>query len=107
MSELRAARSEIQVLNEELEERFERSTALLEIDRAITGRLDLGFILDTVLEQVTRRLRVDAASILLFKTVSRALRYGATRGLRYAAPHRMDLRLGEGLPVGPLWSGRG
>src|SRR5690606_22839246 len=66
-SELTAARSRIEVLNQELEERLERITALHEIDRAITGSMDLNLTLDVVLQQVTRRLHIDAAAILLLQ----------------------------------------
>ena len=96
-SELDAARTRIHDLNEELAERLERITALHEIDKAITGALDLGRTLDVVLEQVTKRLRVDAASILLFSPGSTTLQRGAAHGLRHSTVRATNLRLGEGL----------
>src|SRR5690606_16990613 len=79
-SEIAAARKNIETLNEELQERLERITSLHEIDRAITGSLDLSLTLDVVLQQVTRRLKVDAASILLVQPASERLVFGASRG---------------------------
>ena len=96
-SELTAARSRIDDLDEELSERLERITALHEIDRAITGSMDLKLTLDVVLQQVTRRLHVDAAAILLLRPDSHTLVFGAARGFRGRTLQRTSLRLGEGL----------
>ncbi|MEX2535444.1 MAG: HD domain-containing phosphohydrolase [Trueperaceae bacterium] len=97
LSEIRTARSEIQTLNEDLKEQLDRSTALHEIDKTITRSLDLKLTLNVVLEQVTSRLQVDAACVLLYQPQSLTLRYAASRGFRGAARRREDLRLGEGL----------
>jgi len=97
-SEIAAARKNIETLNEELQERLERITSLHEIDRAITGSLDLSLTLDVVLQQVTRRLKVDAASILLVQPASERLVFGASRGFeKDTTLHDTSLRMGEGM----------
>ncbi len=96
-SEIAAAQQRIASLNQELAERLERITALHEIDRAITGSLDLDLTLGVVLQQVTMRLRVDAAAILLYRPGTRTLRYSATRGTRTKRLSATTLRLGESL----------
>ena len=95
-SELDEARARIQALNDELQVRLERIIALHEIDKAITGSLDLELTLDVVLQQVMRMLSVDAACILLFKPQQVQLRFGSSRGFRKVDWERMTLRLGEG-----------
>ena len=76
------AEGEIFVLNAELEGRLERIHALREIDRAITGSLDLPFILGVVLDQVLGRLEVDAAAVLLYRPHQATLEYAARKGYR-------------------------
>ena len=95
--EIAAAKSRIETLNLELQERLERISALHEIDRAITGSLDLDLTLDVVLQQVTERLRVDAASVLLLQKASHTLVFGAARGFGAKVLQGTSLRLGEGL----------
>ncbi|HEX7004996.1 MAG TPA: HD domain-containing phosphohydrolase [Trueperaceae bacterium] len=95
-SEIDEARSRIQTLNEELQVRLERITALHEIDKAITGSLDLELTLDVVLQQVMRMLAVDASCILLFEPKRLELRYAASRGFRRKGWENLRLRLGEG-----------
>jgi PAS domain S-box-containing protein len=96
-SEVAAARSRIESLDSELQERLEHITALHEIDRAITGSLDLGLTLDVILLQVTRRLHVDAASVLLFDPSRNMLVFGASRGFHGKVLRSTALNLGEGL----------
>jgi len=95
-SEIDDAQTRIQALNVDLAERLERITALHEIDKAITGSLDMNTTLKVVLEQVTRRLHVDAAAILLYRPSSESLRYGAGLGLGGTDLQRTNLRVGEG-----------
>ena len=96
-SEVAAARTRIETLGSELRERLDHITALHEIDRAITGSLDLGLTLDVVLLQVTRRLKVDAASVLLLDPSRNVLVFGASRGFRGKVLRNTALNLGEGL----------
>src|SRR5690606_30811856 len=92
------ARSHIDRLDRDLRERLERITALHEIDKAITGSYDLERTLDVVLEQVTSRLQVDAAAILLERSGTGLLRFGAARGFKDPlALKGVQLRVGEGL----------
>ena len=95
-SELEEAQARIERLNEELRERLERIESLHEIDRAITSSLDLDLTLDLILQQVTARLGVDAASVLLYRPSMQRLRFGAATGFAGAALRTTDLRLGEG-----------
>ncbi len=97
-TEIDAARTQIDQLNQDLTERLERITALHEIDKAITGSYDLERTLDVVLEQVTERLSVDAAAILLLQAGAQSLRFGASRGFKDPnSLEGMQLRIGEGL----------
>jgi putative nucleotidyltransferase with HDIG domain len=95
-TQLRAAKDEITALSEVLADRLDHIVALREIDRAITGGYDLEHTLRVVVEQVRRRLDVDAGRILLFSVPAGTLRLGAAAGLRGAAPPALELGLGEG-----------
>jgi len=83
-------------LFEENQRRAERLTALHEIDRAISGNVDLTFTLNVLLEQATARLGVDAADVLLYDPARLTLDYAAGRGFRTAALQHTRLRPGEG-----------
>lgn len=82
------------------EQRIQRQldylTALNDVDIAINASLDLRVILNVLLDQVTDRLEVDAADLLLLNRHSHMLEYTASRGFRSAAIERSHLRLGEG-----------
>ncbi len=95
-SEIDAARADIEGLNVALRERVERLTALRDIDRAIVGSLDIGLTLGVLLEQVTGRLQVPAARILLFDEVEQVLRHGASQGLPGAGARGLRIALGQG-----------
>lgn len=95
-SDIDAARADIAGLNVALGERVARLTALREIDRAIIGSLDIDLTLDVMLEQVTGRLGVGAARILLYDEAEQALRFGASRGLPTAGARGLRVGLGEG-----------
>jgi PAS domain S-box-containing protein len=75
---------------------IERFEALRKIDAAISSSLDLRVTLDILLDQVTRRLGVDAGSVLLFNPSSQSLEYVTGRGFRTTALQHTNLRLGEG-----------
>ena len=76
--------------------RLERLQALRNIDITITASLDLRVTLHAFLDQVTTRLRVDAAAILLLNRRSQTLGYAAGRGFRTRALQHTQLRVGEG-----------
>lgn len=98
-SEIDLANARIQDLNVKLARRVERLTALADIDRAITGSLDLDLTLGVVLDQVRARLEVPAARILLFNSVDQTLRFGGSQGLAGPRPRSLQVRLGQG-PAG-------
>ncbi len=62
-------------------ERLERITALHDINVAMTANLNLEQRLNILLEQVTERLRVDAAALALIEPETHNLVYAARRGL--------------------------
>ncbi|HZW27808.1 MAG TPA: PAS domain S-box protein, partial [Trueperaceae bacterium] len=95
-SEIDAARADIEGLNVALRERVERLVALRDIDRAIIGSLDIGLTLGVLLEQVTGRLQVPAARVLLYDETEHVLRHGASQGLPTAGARGLRVALGEG-----------
>lgn len=98
-SEIDSAQARIDALNVELANRLDRMAALREIDRAIIGSLDLNLTLSVVLDQVRGRLGAPAARILLYDSVDRALRFGASQGLGESRQRALRVRLGDG-PAG-------
>ena len=95
----RAARDEIQGLNADLAERLERLDTLREIDRAISGSLELPVVLSVFLDGARYRLKVDAAAVLLQEPEAQVLTFAASKGFKTRALHDARLRLGEG-PAG-------
>lgn len=83
-------------LFEETNERLARLEALREIDIAITGSFDPRVALNVLLDQVTRRLKVDAAAVLLNNPQLQELNFAAGRGFRSRAIERSRLKLGIG-----------
>jgi diguanylate cyclase (GGDEF)-like protein/PAS domain S-box-containing protein len=89
------AEGEVRDLNAQLEHRILRLDALRQIDKAISGSLDLGLTLGIVLDQVLAQLQVDAAAILLVGNHDQALTYAAGKGFRTDAIASTSLRPGE------------
>jgi PAS domain S-box-containing protein len=81
---------------EQIQNQLERLSALRSIDMAITASLDLRVTLNVILDQVTDKLGVDAADILLLNSHSQTLQHAASRGFRTNALKHTDLRLGKG-----------
>ena len=75
---------------------LERLHALHKIDRAIASSLDLQVTLDVVLDQVTRMLEVEAASILLLNPHTQQFEYSAGRGVFDSAFRNAHVGMGEG-----------
>jgi PAS domain S-box-containing protein/putative nucleotidyltransferase with HDIG domain len=94
---LEQSAQEVQVLNQELEQRLKRLRAMHAIDLVIASNTDLHVMLRLFLEQITAELKVDAANVLLFRPESLTLEHGASKGFRTSALRRTHLRLGEGL----------
>ncbi len=76
--------------------RLERLQALRTIHIAITNNGGIQATLDVLLEQITQRLGVDAALVLLFDAADQRLVYAAGRGFRSEALRATRLRLGGG-----------
>jgi putative nucleotidyltransferase with HDIG domain len=77
--------------------RLENLQALRAIDIAITANHNLADMLDVALEQITHRLEVDAAAILIFNRASERFEFAASRGFATEALNYTGLRLGEGM----------
>ncbi|HLE28568.1 MAG TPA: GAF domain-containing protein [Anaerolineales bacterium] len=75
--------------------RLQRLAAQRTIDTAITTSLDLNVTLNIILDQVTTRLGVNAASVLLLNPESQMLEYAAGRGFHTDAITQSRLSLGE------------
>ncbi len=67
----------------QIQQQMERLSAMLTIDNAISGSLDLSLTLNIVLEHVISQLNVDAATIILLNPYTQSLRYYASRGYWY------------------------
>lgn len=83
---------------EQIQRQLQHLVALRNVDMAITASLDLSVTLNVLLSQVTSRMRVDAADVLLLNPTTQFLEYAAGSGFRGSAITRVALRLGEGLP---------
>jgi PAS domain S-box-containing protein len=83
-------------LYEQTQRQVERLAALRAIDIAITSNLDLQATLRVLLEEVTTKLAVDAAAVLLLGPQTRQLEFTAGRGFRSRVIERTRLHLGEG-----------
>lgn len=79
---------------EQVQRQLQRLATLRNIDLAITASLDLKTILNVFLDQVTRRLHLDAATVLLLNPRTQTLEYAAGRGFRMKAIVNPPLRLG-------------
>jgi signal transduction protein with GAF and PtsI domain len=78
--------------------------ALRKIDAAISSSLDLRVTLDILLDQVTRRLGVDAGAVLLFNLSTQSLEYVTGRGFRTTALQHTNLRLGKVMREWQPWN---
>lgn len=76
-------------------QQLEQLQALRAIDNAINASLDLRVTLHIFLDQVTSRLRVDAARVLLYDPQTQILHYAAGRGFRSREIEGERVRLGE------------
>ncbi|HXQ35298.1 MAG TPA: PAS domain S-box protein, partial [Anaerolineales bacterium] len=81
---------------ERIQLQIQRLKTLRAIDVAISSSSNLSLTLDFLLNQVIAQLKVDAAAILLFQSITRTLVYTASRGFRSIAMREARVRLGEG-----------
>jgi PAS domain S-box-containing protein/putative nucleotidyltransferase with HDIG domain len=79
-----------------VERQVERLKALREIDLAITGSLDPRLTFNILLAQVTQRMSVDAADILVFDHHTQRLKFAAGSGFHTDALQFTNLKMGEG-----------
>jgi PAS domain S-box-containing protein/putative nucleotidyltransferase with HDIG domain len=84
-------------LHEQTERHLKRHIVLRSIDLAISSSLDLSLILNVLVEEITTRLAMDAADVLLVNPYRPILEYAAGRGFRTRGVTRTSMRLGEGL----------
>ena len=82
--------------HEQTQKHLQHLTALRTIDMIINANLDLGTIFNVFLEQITAKLHVDAAAILLLNTSTWMLEYAAGSGFHTQSIQKRRLRLGEG-----------
>jgi HD-GYP domain-containing protein (c-di-GMP phosphodiesterase class II) len=83
-------------LHEQTERQLERLAVLHTIDTTIASSLDVNLTFAVLIEEITARLKVDAADILLLNPNSMHLEYRAGRGFRNRASEKIHLRMGEG-----------
>jgi PAS domain S-box-containing protein/putative nucleotidyltransferase with HDIG domain len=83
-------------LFEEANRRLGFLQALRDVDKAITGSIDLETTLQIFLNQVTSQLGVHAADVLVLEKHSNALVFAAGHGFRSRALQRTYLRMGHG-----------
>lgn len=81
---------------DQLQRQLQRLASLRAVQMSITANMDLPSTLQTLLEQVTAQLSVDAAAIMLLDQASFELRYGASRGFRTPDLKSARLKRGEG-----------
>lgn len=78
--------------------RLERLSSLQSASRAIAASSDLTFTLKVILDQVTSRLEVDAADVLLLDHTDGSLMVAASTGFLSTSMPDYRLLVGEGLP---------
>jgi PAS domain S-box-containing protein len=83
-------------LLDQTEERLQKLDSLRTVDRAITGSVNLGIILNVVTRQAIDHLNADAAAVLLLHPQTSILTFAAGSGFRTKEIERTRLRLGEG-----------
>ena len=81
---------------QERQTQVERLEALHEIDKAIAASQNLQITLDTLLRQVTRQLKVDAADILLYDPGAQTLDFTRGIGFQNHLAERISLPAGHG-----------
>ncbi len=83
----------------QLKRRVDQLSALHAVDTAIGSTTDLRVSLQSVLENITRQLRVDAAAVLLLNSSTLILQYAAGAGFLTSEIMRSSFSIGRG-PAG-------
>jgi HD-GYP domain-containing protein (c-di-GMP phosphodiesterase class II)/PAS domain-containing protein len=95
ITERKRSEQEIGCLNAQLSVRVERLAALRQIDRAITGSLDVRLTFEVCVDQALLQLRVDAADILLYDPHTKNLEYATGKGFRSTGLRQARIRLDQ------------
>ncbi len=80
---------------EHIQQQMDRISAMLTIDNAISGSLDLNLTLNIVLEHVLTQLHVDATTILLLNPHTQKLHFFASRGYFYDDIKKYSMQVGS------------
>jgi PAS domain S-box-containing protein len=83
-------------LFEQAQQRLERLRSLQEIDRAVSGSLDLKTTLSVFVKCLIENLGVDAADFLLYQPTMQNLEFVTGSGFRNDTLNQVKLRIGEG-----------
>ena len=75
---------------------LEQLAALRKIDQAITGSINLPFVLRILLDQVTTQLNLDAAAVMVYNTELDRCEYLAHEGFRTPPPKLYDVHQAAG-----------
>ena len=84
-------------LFERVQTRMEELTALSNIDSAMTSHLEQKEIFKVLLEQVVKRLEIDAAVLLLYDHETELLEFASQIGYHNLEIEKIALRKGESL----------
>lgn len=82
-------------LFDQAQQRMKRIASLREVDRTISGTVDLKTTLEVLIGQLTHTLEVDAAAVLLFQPSMQTLEYVLQRGFKAEVERPDNLLLGE------------
>lgn len=88
--------TELKQAEEQIKRQFGHLTALRDINKTITSGLDLNLTLKTILEEVSKQLKIDAADILLLNPHMQTLEYADRIGFHTTALQHTKLRVGKG-----------
>lgn len=94
---LSKARSEGDRAAEQARRQVERLESLRRIDLAINSNVDLRYLFQVFLREVTSQLKVDAADILIFNPKTQTLEHAASQGFRTDGITKSNQRIGDGL----------
>jgi putative nucleotidyltransferase with HDIG domain len=83
-------------LFDDAQRHLKQTTALREIDQAISGSMQLRLVVQIVLKHIVSELGVDAAVVLLYDPNEGILKYELGSGFRTDALKHTRLRLGDG-----------
>lgn len=83
-------------LFENAEQRLKRLRSLRDIDRAISGSLDIGITLNLLISSLLDNLEVDAGAILLYQPELQTFKVSVGKGFVNQSLEKTTIRMGEG-----------